>query len=626
MKKTITTLLTFAFLSIGAGIYAQNLIDAWDGDPNGTANVITGPNSKPNDVGWGNTVSSIPWQVANGAGGCRFRDYNVTGGYTGFTNESDASTVTSRQLMLRFDNSAYSTSVYTYAVTLEACTSYTFSWDYVCGGSGTPPQNITVGISTTPDATGRLSSKVFTTTNSATVYRYGTYDFVSGSTAGTYYITINGASVWYGVNNLSIVKNNTQLLNVSASTLLFDEASSVKTFVVTGNSLAEDVVLTAPTGITLDVTSIAKADVQCGVTVTATFNKAATSAGEISIVSGTLSQTIGVITSVDSKCFTQLYAEKTNLVADPYMNSLTTFGGWGAKSIVSDPAVAFCGGASGLVSGGSIDAVLTGKLKVNTPYRVRAMVKASSTAARLGVFGYSQGQPDINVNATVVGEWSPIDFTFTTGATLGATHGVFFNNGPGSYIDNWEIYELIPVITVNETSVPEMAASVGNTDIETITISGVELTGNVTLAIVGADADQFSIDKVSIEPIFGSLAATEVTITYTPTSASTHTATLNVESAGAVSKVFELKGSSLATHVASSKDLGAVVTNKNGVVLVKTNDANSVVSVFDITGKMVSKNASSLNEQTIILSKPGVYMIKIDGNGQSKMFKVVKSN
>ena len=133
---------------------AQNLLTGWDG------NGLTGTASKPNDVGWLNTVSaSVPWQVANGSGGCRFRDYNVTGGHTGFTNESDASTVTTRQLMLRYDNNAYSTSTYAFPVTLDGCSTYNFTFDYVCGGSATPPKNLTVGISTTAAATGRLSSK-----------------------------------------------------------------------------------------------------------------------------------------------------------------------------------------------------------------------------------------------------------------------------------------------------------------------------------------------------------------------------------------------------------------------------------------------------------------------------------
>ena len=203
MKKG---LLLFALITSLFGVsqvFSQTnlLAGLWDG------NGITGELSKPNDVGWTNTVSaSIPWTVANGSGGCRFRDYNVTGGHTGFTNESDASTSETRQLMFRWDNAAYSASYYGYPVTLETGKYYKFSFDYVLGGSGTPPSTITVGISTTVNGTDRLSSKTFTTTNSTTIYRNGTYDF-NVPADGTYYITFNsGVAAWYGVTNLSITE------------------------------------------------------------------------------------------------------------------------------------------------------------------------------------------------------------------------------------------------------------------------------------------------------------------------------------------------------------------------------------------------------------------------------------
>lgn len=270
MKKTFT-LLFLTILLMGSNVSAQNLLAGlWDG------NGITGTTSKPSDVGWLNTYSGIPWTIANGSGGCRFRDYSVTGGHTGFTNEVGGTTVTTRQLMLRFDNGSYSSSTYAFPVTLDACTSYTFSMDYVCGGSGTPPKNITVGISTTSAATGRLSSKTFTTTSSTTIYRNGTYTFTTGATSGTYYITFTGDAVWFGINNLSIVRSTDQSMNVSSQYMFFDNSTDniTKKFIVQGSNLTSAITLTAPSGISLSPSSISAANAQCGVTVTATYDNA----------------------------------------------------------------------------------------------------------------------------------------------------------------------------------------------------------------------------------------------------------------------------------------------------------------------------------------------------------------
>lgn len=222
MKKRLL-LLSLVTVLVGFGqMYGQtNLIAGWNG------NGVTGDASKPNDVGWTNSVTaSIPWTIANGSSGCRFRDYNVTGGHTGFTNEVGGSTSQTRQLMFRWDNAAYSASYYGYPVALQSGKYYTFSFDFVLGGSGTPPNNIIVGISTTLNGADRLSSKTFTSTSSATVYRNGTYDF-NVPTNGNYYITFNSvAAVWYGVTNLSIVEKT--VVDKTALQVLTDSAVVIK--------------------------------------------------------------------------------------------------------------------------------------------------------------------------------------------------------------------------------------------------------------------------------------------------------------------------------------------------------------------------------------------------------------
>ncbi|MBN1186206.1 MAG: cadherin-like beta sandwich domain-containing protein [Bacteroidales bacterium] len=157
----------------------------------------------------------------------------------------------------------------------------------------------------------------------------------------------------------------------------------------------------------------------------------------------------------EGTCYDPYFSGRTNFVTDPEVTKIDSFGGWGSRSIYFGPNT-YCGRSCGLISGGSIDVVLTGKITTNTTYRVRAMVKASSTSARVGVWGWNGAAGDINTYATVVGAYAPIDFYFTTGATLGGTHGLFFNNGPGSYIDNWEMYEVN-----NDASLSALSVDVG---------------------------------------------------------------------------------------------------------------------------------------------------------------------
>ena len=222
MKKNYSLLMIVLLMVLTTSLSAQNLLNGWDG------NGITGDASKPNDVGWLNTTTTVPWNTANAGGGCRFRDAGV--GFTAgtFKNEADGSVNDSRHLMLRYDNSAYSSSVYAYPVTLQANTTYEFTMNYLIGGSGTPPMNMIIGASTTPNLTGLISAQTITTTSSATIYRKASYTF-STTAAGTYYMTFRGGFAWFGVTNLNLQKSAIQLteLNDQHAALTLGDVSEV---------------------------------------------------------------------------------------------------------------------------------------------------------------------------------------------------------------------------------------------------------------------------------------------------------------------------------------------------------------------------------------------------------------
>lgn len=99
-----------------------------------------------------------------------------------------------------------------------------------------------------------------------------------------------------------------------------------------------------------------------------------------------------------------------------------------------------------------------------------------------------------------------------------------------------------PVITVTETTIPPMQALVDATDSQVVTVSGQNLTGAIALAITGDHAAMFSLSTNNIAAVGGSVTNTAVTITYAPTAAGNHTATLTLSSDGASSVTRTLTG------------------------------------------------------------------------------------
>ncbi len=245
------------------------------------------------------------------------------------------------------------------------------------------------------------------------------------------------------VDNFEIYVYTEPIISTSTSAVSFDpETTLTSSFTVTSSNLAEDIVLTAPAGITLG-SNILPA-ISTGAPVEVIWDGVTPVNGNIQLKSGSaiVNVLVKAITTSNTTCFTPLYADKVNIVPDPYLNDIANFGGWGARSINSDPAHVYCGSRSGLISGGSLDVVLTGLLKENTSYKMKAMIKATSTNVNFGIWGWG-GSKDTISHPTVLNEWVPIVLEFST-LVLGATHGAFFNNAPGSYIDNWELYEMGP--------------------------------------------------------------------------------------------------------------------------------------------------------------------------------------
>jgi len=173
---------------------SDNLLGRWAG--------VTGNNSgKPNDYGWANTVTTLPWNTANSTSGVRYVD--VTAGHT---FESDGTAYNGRIMYMRWDNASYSGSTYSYPIKLEKGLQYEFSWIYEYVANAAAGAKINVAISAAANGTGTLFSKSFTT-GAANKLRKGDLIFTS-EVEGTYYVTFTGAYALFGIGDLKLKSTN----------------------------------------------------------------------------------------------------------------------------------------------------------------------------------------------------------------------------------------------------------------------------------------------------------------------------------------------------------------------------------------------------------------------------------
>ena len=116
------------------------------------------------------------------------------------------------------------------------------------------------------------------------------------------------------------------------------------------------------------------------------------------------------------------------------------------------------------------------------------------------------------------------------------------NANPSAVVSAVYTINTAPVITVTESFIPAMTAVVGASDSKTITVSGTNLTADISLAVSGANADQFSVSSATISKGTGTVTDQIVSITYTPTAGGAHAATLDVTTTGAAPVTRSLSG------------------------------------------------------------------------------------
>lgn len=97
-----------------------------------------------------------------------------------------------------------------------------------------------------------------------------------------------------------------------------------------------------------------------------------------------------------------------------------------------------------------------------------------------------------------------------------------------------------PTLKTSVTSLTFPQTESGQTATQTFTLSGINLTANAELAITGTG--MFRVSPSSVSPTDGTISDKEVTVTYAPTAAGSHEATLTVSSTGATAQTIALSG------------------------------------------------------------------------------------
>lgn len=121
------------------------------------------------------------------------------------------------------------------------------------------------------------------------------------------------------------------------------------------------------------------------------------------------------------------------------------------------------------------------------------------------------------------------------------------NNGGGSIrpvADGLFVVKLPTPVLSTSLSTLSLSTTDNATVTKTFTVNGTNLRGNISLALSGTNADQFSISSTSISK---DAATGTITVTYSPTAEGTHTANITISSKSATSVTVNLSGTNTAT-------------------------------------------------------------------------------
>lgn len=477
----------------------------------GTINSITTNNS---DIKYYINSSSNP--SSSGSGGY-FRVYNSTSGarYTASIVINFTKTVSGTTY------SNYATTCCTPLASINGAiksisgTSATLKWDNLSGVHGTTPYTVTVSPSA-GTSVGGIS----------TVDGYKNCTVI-GLTAGTAYtFTINAfgdASHCDASQEVAATTPKITLGSASGTSVYIegDGPGSKQTFTVTAVGLTGNLTVTAPTNFA----------------VCATADGSYTSSITLTPTSGAVSATV----------YFQLVAGKT-AASSPFAGNVTVSGGSATEQTVA---------VNGVVSPACADPTINTQPAASASYNMNVTATALTVVATKNGTGpaltyqWYSNTANSKTTPTPTSIDGATTASYTPPTTATGTKYYFCEVSSGACAVTTNISAITvntPSITVSETSraFGDRAVNPENPYYTmTFTVSGSNLAKDapIALALSGANAGMFSINKTSIsQTSAGAVSSTTVTVTYNPTAVGSHSATITISSSGATDKTVSLSG------------------------------------------------------------------------------------
>lgn len=429
--------------------------------------------------------------------------------------------------------------------------------------------------------------------------------FTTGEGVTYYYdaSSTNSTVIAAGSNSITLKFMGEPGISISKNILGF-LSSLTATFTVSGVNLNDDIVLTAPDGITLSTYLVAKDAVNLTVTVTAASSPVV---GSITLTSGSLTKTVVCKSAPKAGVWYNLIQLISNL---PVGYIATGADAPGPGLITTDVDA-----ASQYFSFVPVDG------KPDT-YNIQN-AEGNYLANEGGWKSFFKPAPDASNT-----EWSISGDPYNTIRLKIASKGYLASN---NIVSNSSLYcdkavddgngtfklTEAPIAILTNGTIGAFATQVGTPVTATITVAGSALQGDIALALSGTNADQFAVSTVTLTPTDGAVALTTVTVTYNPTEAATnHVATLTISSNGATSKTFDLSASSAGTGVDELSS--AIKFNVFDNRLVVTGVDN--YAVFNIQGARIA-DVKINTANTYVDLKSGIYLVKASNYVQKIIVK-----
>ena len=310
----------------------------------------------------------------------------------------------------------------------------------------------------------------------------------------------------------------------------------------------------------------------------------------------------------------------------------------------------------------NVDRTITGKNAISSPISKVTLAHngINNTNAKINSVSLTVAS-DANFNNIIdnvssspsfsVGGTGTIDFTPTNGIwaegsyyklTINITNSNK-NNNYGLDIASLTFYEGAsgPALTTSTNSISFGSVEVNNNAVNNFTISGTKLTPSSTASLTIDDNTNFSVTPSTIDiDANGDIAAKNVTVTYAPTAAGVHNATLTISS-GNLEKMVTLTGTGFVPHYISATSYYKKITSSDELVdggqyvIVYTkgkkglqagannvHDATPADVVFADNGTITTANAAAMTEITFEKYSTNTYHLKI---GDNKYIKATSS-